>query len=96
MSPSPSGQTSRLAQISGLEKAHCPERMGEVETATGFKCSWAKLLKRTGSSQSRWHDLRPHVASRLVQRRAPLSTVRDLLEHSTAQVSPSRTDFRNR
>ena len=49
---------------------------------TGFRTAWEKLLKRF-----RWHDLRHHFASRLVQRGVPLNTVRDLLGHSTVQMS---------
>ncbi len=57
------------------------------EVATGFKTSWAKLLRRAGISRFRWHDLRHHFASRLVQHGVPLNTVRDLLGHSTVQMS---------
>jgi integrase len=54
--------------------------------ATGFKTSWAKLLRRAGITRFRWHDLRHHFASR-VQRGVPLNTVRNLLGRSTEQMS---------
>lgn len=55
--------------------------------ATNFKNGWKALLKRAGITQFRWHDMRHHFASRLVQRGVPLNTVRDLLGHSTVQMS---------
>ena len=54
---------------------------------TCFKTAWSAVLERAGIVGFRWHDLRHHFASRLVQARVPLNTVRDLLGHASVAMS---------
>ena len=55
--------------------------------ATGFQSAWESLLKRAKIVRFRWHDLRHHFASSLVQIGVPLNTVRDLLGHASVAMS---------
>jgi integrase len=67
------------------EQTRGGRRVFEVNTA--FKTAWATVLRRANITKFRWHDLRHHFASRLVQIGVPLNTVRDLLGHSSVAMS---------
>jgi integrase len=54
---------------------------------TCFKTAWGHVMERAGIVGFRWHDLRHHFASRLVQAGVPLNTVRDLLGHASVAMS---------
>ena len=64
---------------------------------TRIDTAWSKLVKRANLNDFRFHDLRHHFASRLVQSGIDLNTVRDLLGHADlemvlryAHLSPDR------
>ena len=57
------------------------------EVVTSFKTAWGHVLARAQVANFRWHDLRHHFASRLVQAGVPLKPVRDLLGHSSVAMS---------
>jgi integrase len=66
--------------------------IAEAATITEYhgvesRSAWKKVLKRACIRHFRWHDLRHHFASRLVQQGTPLNTVRDLLGHSSVGMS---------
>ncbi len=57
------------------------------QVITCFKTAWSHVLQKAGIVGFRWHDLRHHFASRLVQSGVPLNTVRDLLGHASVAMS---------
>jgi len=67
------------------EQAPKGERVFAIDT--GFKSAWAPLLERAHITSFRWHDLRHHFASRLVQAGVPLNTVRELLGHGSLAMT---------
>jgi integrase len=67
------------------EQAPAGDRLFPINTS--LKTSWANLLGRAHISAFRWHDLRHHFASRLVQAGVPLNTVRELLGHGSMAMT---------
>jgi integrase len=64
---------------------------------TCIDTGWRKLVRRANLQNFRFHDLRHHFASRLVQSGIDLNTVRDLMGHADldmvlryAHLSPDR------
>lgn len=60
---------------------------GKTGALDNVRKSWATLLKTAGIKEFRWHDLRHHFASRLVQNGVDLNTVRELMGHADIKMT---------
>lgn len=64
-----------------------------VNPATGTRVdrfnntTWRKVLRRAGIKNFRWHDLRHTFGSRLAQAGVPVTAIKELLGHSSIQVT---------
>jgi integrase len=75
-----------LAVLKSWRKGNS-ETVRVFEFDSTFQTAWTTLLKRARIQRFRWHDLRHHFASRLVQAGVPLNTVRDLLGHADIKMT---------
>jgi integrase len=76
---------SRLKERSGAESVVFVGRGGE--RFNNVKRSWQRVLQEARITHFRWHDMRHHFASRLVQRGTDLNTVRVLLGHKDIKMT---------
>jgi integrase len=58
-----------------------------IPILSSLKTAWSALLERAKVNHFRWHDLRHHFASRLVQAGTPINTVRELLGHGSVSTT---------
>lgn len=74
----------------GLMKQRNCGRIFQNGDGTRFdnvKKSWTQLLKSAGISKFRWHDMRHHFASRLAMAGVDLNAIRELLGHSSYEMT---------
>jgi len=70
----------------GRHATHVFSFKGQRITQVSTK-AWYKALKRAGTTDFRWHDLRHTFASRLVMKGVDLRTVQELMGHKTITMT---------
>ncbi|MBK9656908.1 MAG: tyrosine-type recombinase/integrase [Rhodanobacteraceae bacterium] len=68
--------------LSALERWKKQKPTGRLFEVGSIKTAWATLMTDAKIVGFRFHDLRHHFASKLVQAGVPLNTVRELLGHA--------------
>ena len=84
--------------LATLERWKKQKPTGRLFELASIKTTWSTLMTDAKISAFRFHDLRHHFASKLVQAGVPLNTVRELLGHADltmtlryAHLAPSDT-----
>lgn len=70
-----------------LQRWQRQQPAGRIFEVGDIKKAWAAILTEAGIADFRFHDLRHHFASRLVQAGVPLNTVRELLGHADLKMT---------
>ncbi len=57
------------------------------------KKAWSEVLTKAGITKFRWHDMRHHFASALAQKGVSLQVIKDLLGHSSIEMTLRYADL---
>lgn len=73
--------------VATLERWKKQKPTGRLFEVGSIKTAWSTLMTDAKIAGFRFHDLRHHFASKLVQAGVPLNTVRDLLGHADLKMT---------